>query len=113
MKRIVFFSAITIALMVIFSLLGSIYQLWHKQDVLYITAKQLAKVKKEHQDLTKQLKVVGTQQFVEQQARDDLFLTKQDEHEVIIAGNLMDHKEKTIKNVKEVPYWQQWIDLFF
>lgn len=113
MKKIIFFAAIAIGVMIIFSLIGSIYQLWHKQDVLYTTAKRLVQVKKEQQALTQQLHVVGTDQFVEQQARNDLFLTKPGEHEVIISGNLPEQKMKTKEKQKNMPNWQQWVNLFF
>jgi hypothetical protein len=113
MKRIVFFTAILIALMVIFSLLGSIYQLWHKQDVLYTTARHLTNVKKEHQQLVKQLKVVKTNQFIEEQARNNLFLAKLGEHQVIIAGSLSIQKQKMNFKRENIPNWQQWIMIFF
>lgn len=113
MKKITFFTAIGIALMIIFSLIGSIYQLWHKQDVLYTTANKLAQIKKEHIDLTNKLRIVHTDQFVEEQARDELFLTKPNEHEVIISDSLDSQKVKVTQKTDSTPYWQQWVHLFF
>lgn len=95
------------------SLLGSIYQLWHKQDVLSQAAQQLSRVKKENNQLQKQLKMVATKQFIEEQARDNLFLAKPGEHEVIISESPSGKNQSAQKKIKELPNWQQWIAIFF
>ncbi len=113
MKKIIFLITVIFSVTIICGLIGSIYQLWHKQDVLYRTAHQLVLVQKQNQQLKNQLTIVKTKQFVEEQARDNLFLVKPNEHDVIIAKNLTDNKQKMIIQKVNLPYWKQWLAIFF
>ncbi|HET9947188.1 MAG TPA: septum formation initiator family protein [Patescibacteria group bacterium] len=111
MKKLLFFSFLIISFGIIGGLINSIYTLWHKQDVLIEAQKQLIQEKKQHQKLEGQLKEVSTQQFVEEQARDKLFLLKQGENTVLISAPTPTGTPVSIKTTQ--PNWQQWVAVFF
>lgn len=102
-----------LCLAVILGLLSSIYSLWHKQDVLTRTQKQLDLEKAENTKLQKQLKIVSTQDFLEKEARDKLFLVKPGEQEVLISQSLLEKKQEKAKEDAQKPNWQLWWEIFF
>ena len=71
--------------------------------------KNLEQEKTENQTLKKDLSRVETKEFVEEEARNKLFLAKPDEKIVIvpIASKSAEKKEPP------KPNWQKWLDLFF
>lgn len=87
----------------------SIYDLWSKRDVITAAQNKLNQEKLKNQKLKGELSYVKTQEFVEQQARDSLFLSKPNEKEVIIP---IITKKEDLKPQAEKPNWQKWLDLF-
>src|SRR5260221_1468488 len=114
MKRILFFGTIAICVIIILNLMHSIYTLWHKRDVMTVTKEKLIKEQQEQASLKKQLAVVQSQQFIEEEARNKLFLVKPGESELIISQDLLKNgNQGSLLHAKELPHWQQWINLFF
>lgn len=115
MKRIIFFAIIASSLFVIQSLVRSIYTLWQKHDLLTIAELTLKKEKKDNEELKRKLALVESETFIEQEARNKLFLQKPGESRVIIDERLLQAslgaKSEAKKEVK--PYFQQWLELFF
>ncbi len=113
MKKIVFIIIIIIASLSIINSVKSIYSLWQKQDVLIITKNEVEKDKKENQELKNQLKTVSNQQYVEEQARDKLFMSKQGEDTIYIPKDLLSTESAQVKILAPKPNWLQWWKLFF
>lgn len=113
MKKILFFASLILSLVIIVNLITSIYTLWHKQDVLFLAQKQLQQEQKEHQKLQQEFHSVNSSAFVEEEARNKLFMTKPGEEEILIASptSTPTHSQITIGDTR--PYWQQWISVFF
>jgi len=110
MKKILYIAAIVVFLLVINGLAHSIYDLWTKRDVLTAAQKALEQEKIKNQKLKGELSYVKTREFVEEEARNKLFLAKPDEKVVIIPVATKSASEK-----KEPPKanWKKWLELFF
>jgi len=112
MKKIVFILIVLVLLLIINGLAHSIYDLWHKQDLLTSAQKQLSQEKLQNQKLKVGLSFVKTPQFIEEQAHDKLFLVKPGEQNVLISKALQ-RQNQTQKQVQDIPNWQKWLNLFF
>lgn len=95
-------------LLTINGLAHSIYDLWTKRDVVTQAKKKLEQEKTENQKLKSELSHVKTKEFIEEEARNKLFLVKPDEKVVIIpvASKSAEKKEAPKTN------WQKWLELF-
>lgn len=114
MKRVLFLAAIVISVLVINNLAHSIYNLWSKQDLLAKTQKDLETKKKENKELKDQLSVAQSEQFVEKEARDKLFLVKQGESSVILDKKLLEASQSASgQSQNNAPNWKKWWELFF
>lgn len=113
MKKITFIIIIVLATLSIIHSLQSIYSLWSKQEVVKQAANELAKQEEKNTQLKQQLKAASAQDFVEEQARDKLFMVKPGENTIVIPAALLatDSAKKPIEVHKS--NWQQWWDLFF
>jgi len=101
---------IIICIVVINTLARSIYDLWHKQDLVVKAKDDLKHEKLENLELKAQLAYVKSDEFVETEARDKLFMVKPGEADVIVPEDLIKVEEE--KEVIIVPAWQQWVNLF-
>lgn len=110
-KRILFVTTVVICLFIINNLAHSIFDLSQKQQLLTQTQTTLAKKQTESASLKRQLATAQSSTFVEQQARDKLFLVKPGEEQVILDSNL--NKSAQAKTAMVTPNWQEWINLFF
>ncbi len=111
MKRIIYFAAIVFLLTVIANLSFSIVTLWSKRDVLTQAQSQLIKEQEEQRNLKKQWKQVNSPNFVEQQARDKLFLGKPGESLVLIPTASPSAVQQ--QSASQEPVLEQWWKLFF
>ena len=109
MKRLLFLLAVIVCLVIINQLARSIYDLWNKKDLVVSAQKDLEREKKENITLKERLAYVKTPRFIEEEARDKLFLVKPGEEGVIIPKELITAK-KTVKVEAKSP-WREWIEL--
>ena len=109
-KKILFLVAIIVCLIIINGLLHSIYNLWQKQDLVVKAKEELNREILANQELRVQLSYVKSDQFIEQEARNKLFMVKEGENSVIVPPDLIKKKEEK-KEIVLAP-WQQWINLF-
>lgn len=112
MKKIVYLIIVFILVITIVNLIGSIYTLWHKQDLLTNARQQLTQETKENSALEKELVKVKSPKFLDEEARNKLLMVKPGESEVLIDQNLLKPKSSDKKKANQ-PYWQQWLALFF
>ena len=113
-KRIFFVAIIIASIFIINNLIQSIYTLWNKKE-LVVDLKNEAKIQEEkNQELKQKLSLINKPQFVEEQARNKLFLTKPGDEIVILSEK--DIKGSQIGKPKPQdtrPNWKKWWDLFF
>ena len=111
MKKILFLITITASLFIIKDLVYSIYTLWHKNDLLIVAQRELIKERKENMKLKTQLSEARKTTFVEEEARNKLFMVKPGESVVVVPQVL--HKSETKQTMKVLPNWKQWVNVFF
>lgn len=109
MRKIAYVVIVIGLILIINSLLRSIYDLWHKQDLVTSAIKQLDFEKQKNQKLKADFQYVQTSQFIESQAYNKLFLVKPGEQQVLISQNSALNKKIIDDNT---PNWQKWINLF-
>jgi cell division protein FtsB len=112
MKKAVYIFIVIVLLLMINGLFHSIYDIWHKQDLLTSAQKQLDREQLLNQKLKGELSFAQTPQFLEEQAHNKLFLVKPGEQEVLISPSLIG-KNQAQKQTQNTPNWQQWLNLFF
>ena len=114
MKKIIFFVILAISILVINNLIRSIFTLWQKHDLVTLAQKELARQKQENQRLKSQLSYVKSKEFIEEQARNKLFLVKPGEQEVLIPEDLIrGTSTPSAQKTKDDPNWKKWLKLFF
>jgi cell division protein FtsB len=113
-KKIVFFVFIVASIIIINDLGHSIYNLWQKSTLLDRSRQLLSQEKKANLDLKKRLEVVREPGFVEEEARNRLFLVKHGEGIVIVAPTVFTTPSPALKPVERESkiYWKQWMDVF-
>lgn len=111
MKKIISLIVIIFLLTVIGNLIFSISNLWSKKDLLIQTKQRLAKEQQEHVKLQVQWQQVNTPSFIEEQARDKLFLSKPGEAVVLLP--IASPSGQKVVDQENKPVWQQWWELFF
>lgn len=112
MKKAAFILIVIVLLLIINGLVHSIYDLWNKKDLVASARRELAQEELKNKKLKADLSYVQTNQFIEQQARNKLFLVKPGEQQVLISQNLIDNS-KSQKPAQNIPNWQKWLNLFF
>lgn len=112
MRRMLVIVVIFILCAIIYGLIQSIVTLWNKQDVLVRTKKELVYQQNENKKLKEQLKEVEAPEFLEQEARNKLFLVRPGEQAVVIPKNLLGGKIQIPIEDKR-SNWEQWYELFF
>lgn len=110
MKKFLFIIAVIIFLVIINNLLRSIYDVWQKKGFVTRAEKELSFQKQENQRLKSALSYSQTQEFIERQARDKLFMVKKGEQRVLIPKESEDLTQDKRENS---PNWKQWWNLFF
>ena len=110
LKKAIFLIIVIVLLLVINSLVHSIYDIWSKQDLLNQAQKELTKEEQKNQKLKAELSFVQTPQFIEGEARNKLFLVKPGEQQVLIPNTA---SESSKVQEKQIPSWKQWLNLFF
>ncbi|HSD98968.1 MAG TPA: septum formation initiator family protein [Patescibacteria group bacterium] len=112
MKRIIIFAIIIFLFAVTINLALSIASLWSKKDILTQTRLELAKKQEEHARLEKDWQHVNSPSFVEEQARDKLFLAEPGES-VVLMPKASASAAQLVQTTLNEPVWEQWVHLFF
>lgn len=113
-KRILFVAIIIASIFIINNLIHSIYTLWTKRELVSNMKNEAKKQQEENQALKKKLNIVEKPQFIEEEARNKLFLAKPGEEVVVLSDK--DIKGSQISKPKSPdtrPNWKKWWDLFF
>lgn len=109
MKKILFLTIVVILLVIINNLVRSIYDIWQKKDFVTEAKNELSFQKQENQRLKSALSYSKTQEFIERQARDKLFMVKEGEQRILLSKDTeeVQGKKESLSN------WKQWWNLFF
>lgn len=110
MKKFLQIGVIIALVLIINGLAHSIYDLWHKQDLITSAQKNLENERTRNEKLKNDLQIAQTPEFVENQARDKLFLTKEGEKEVLITKKEV---KADVKKTPNIPNWKKWLSLFW
>lgn len=111
MKKILFVTIVIICLLIINDLIHSIYDIWQKKDFVTSAQKELEHQKQENQRLKSALSYSQTQEFIEKEARDKLFMVKKGEQRVLISKEEEEFAQTGQK--ENIPNWKKWWNLFF
>jgi cell division protein FtsB len=114
-KKIVFFVFIIFSLFIINDLVHSIYNLWQKNNLIDRGKHALSVEKDKNAELKSRLKVVIQPQFIEEEARNKLFLVRPGEGIVVVAPTeyLRVSSSASVGYKDERPNWKQWWEMFF
>ena len=114
-KKIGYLVFIIICIVIINGLVTSILNLWQKHELVDHSEQTLANERKKNIELKKKLKTVPSLQFIEEEARNKLFLVKKGEEIIVVAPTtyLQSSSSATEKQIDPRPYWKQWWDMFF
>lgn len=114
MKKIVFFTILIASIFIIKNFVSSIYGLWQKQDLIVQAKSELENEKKKNRNLKNQMSYANSQNFIEEQARNKLFMAKPGESQVVLprgVGETVDSSTGQLQ--KNTPNWKKWVELFW
>lgn len=112
MKKVLAIFVVIACILIINNLAHSIYNLWQKRDLLTSAQEELNKAKEQNKSLKSKLSLVDSPQFIEEEARNKLFLVRPGE-ELLITKELQNASSSAKLNGNEKPNWQKWWELFF
>lgn len=113
MKRILFITTIVTLLIICTNLVKSIYDIYSKKDILLQIQKKLEKAQTDNIVLKHQLVVVQSQQFIEEQARDKLFMVKPGESTILLPQATPAGQSGIGMPSSVIPNWKKWWNTFF
>ena len=114
MKKLLFFFGMLAALFIINNLIHSILNLSQKNSVIEHAKNELAVQEEENKRLKKELTRVQDPSFIEQEARNKLFLVKSGERVVLIPSPSITPVVSTQDVYKRTkPHWKEWYQFFF
>lgn len=113
MKKIIFFLVIIVSLFIINNLVRSIWDLWQKQELVSNAQKQLDQQEAQNKELKDKLSQASRPEFIEEEARNKLFMAKPGEVQVLISKDLLQASESGKEKQDQRPNWKKWWDLFF
>lgn len=113
MKKIVFFVIIFVSLVIIHNLLVSIFTLWQKQDLVIQAQNELKLEREENSTLKKQLEIARSDTFLEEEARNKLFLVKPGESKIVIPDRVLQASTAAkAESLDVTPNWEKWVKFF-
>lgn len=110
MKKVLFIIIVGILLLIINDLTHSIFDIWQKKDFVTKATNDLSFQKQLQEKLRSEISYVQTPEFIEQEARDKLFMAKPGEKRILMPKDQQTAQEAQNSNI---PNWQQWWSLFF
>lgn len=113
-KKIGFFIIITVSLVVINNLVHSTYTLWQKTQLVEDSRLEVERQKDKNQELKNKLNKIERANFIEEEARNKLFMVKPGEQVVVLSEKDLKASEPNKPKPKDTrPNWRKWWDLFF
>jgi cell division protein FtsB len=93
---------------------GNLLHLRQAQQLVTREREKVEQLNQENQQLTQRYQEVQTDEFIEQQAREQLNMTKPGETLVLIPQELLQYnpQPQPYRSEQNLPNWQQWWQLF-
>lgn len=114
MKKILYLLVVLASLFISNNLIRSINNLWQKQYLVTEAREELASEKNEYERLKDQLERVKRQDFVEEEARNKLFLVQPGEQIVLVPQEILTATAGAASTPKSaLPHWKEWLQHFF
>ncbi len=113
MKKILYILIIIVSVYIINNLIRSIYNLWQKQDLVTQAKEELRIEKNTYEKLQDQLVKVNRPEFIEEEARNKLFMVKKGESIVLMPETVSAQRMTSDKKKEKKSHWQEWIEFFF
>lgn len=113
-KKIAFFVILIISFVIINNLVHSIFTLWQKKHLVDDIRQEVDKQRKVNQDLKQKLNYTKRPQFVEEEARNKLFMAKPGEGVIVLSQKDLETTISAKPKPRDTrPNWKKWWDLFF
>lgn len=114
MKKIFYILIIIASIYISNNLIQSIYNLLQKKDLVTQARTELAQERNEYEKLKDQLQRVNRVDFIEEEARNKLFMVQPGEQIVLVPHEVLQASDAAPKNViAATPHWKKWIEYFF
>ena len=114
MKRIIFFTLIGIAIFSMVRSVESVVSLWQKREIILETQRGVKKEQEENKKLKQELQAISQPIYVEQEARNKLFMVKPGEKVVFIPGDTVaSYSAQGPLLPEKLSNWEAWWHLFF
>lgn len=113
-KRIISFTILIIGISLIIKLCGDIFRLLKAGDQVRLAEEKIERLEKERQQLLEKKQYYQSEEFIEEEARNKLGLSRPGETVVILPPNvsqILGREEE--KPAEEIPNWKKWLKLFF
>jgi len=113
-KRLINLLILIIGISLIVSLSRDILRLLKAGERIKLAEQKVSQLEKEQPELLGKRQYYQSEEFIEEEARNKLGLSRPGETIVILppnVGEILGQKEKTSE--KEIPNWQRWWRLFF
>ncbi|HUQ84743.1 MAG TPA: septum formation initiator family protein [Candidatus Limnocylindrales bacterium] len=113
-KKIGFFIIIITSLVVINNLAHSTYKLWQKKQLVDDSRLEVQRQKDKNQELRNKLNKIERPNFIEEEARNKLFMVKPGEQVIVLSDKDLKASESSKPKPKDTrPNWKKWLDLFY
>lgn len=112
-RRLIKIIVVIVGIGLIIGLSKNIYRLFKAGDQVKLAQQSLEELEKKHQEMLRKKEYYQSEEFVEQEARNRLNMSKSGETVVILPPNLGQKNESTPNFTPELPNWQKWFKLFF
>lgn len=113
MKKILFFTVLVIAIFSMIHSIESVYSLWKKRDIIVQTQQEVKKEEEENKKLKQQLQTISSPSYVEEEARNKLFMVKSGEKVVFIPASALATRSGEQETAdQQLSPWEQWFKLF-
>lgn len=111
MKKLIPIVIFIVLVFIMKNIIFSINGLIHNKDTVFRLEQQIKSKELENKFLNERLKFVKSDEFIEQEAREKLGLSR--EGEMVVLFPLKKAEESSLTNEKESHNWKLWIDLLF
>ena len=112
LKKALLSLAIFLLLCLIVNLSGQIFKLWQSGKIFEEKKQEVGLLGKENQELRNKQSQAGSEQFIEEMAREKLGMAKAEEKVVILPPLSNKKNEAGSQEEITVPNWKKWWNLF-
>lgn len=114
-KKLGYWGVLITSLILSVGLIRNIFHLLKSQERIDEAKNSLREVEAENRRLKNQKRVFESQEFVEKEVRDKLFMAKENEAVVILPPEIKDLKDEIInpKTQEAKPNWKKWLEVFW